>query len=180
MMRRAAAFLILSVVSLPCAQAASGSTLTTAEQKAEAVWRTRAALNVAALQCQYDPALNTVANYNQFAKQHKAGLDEARSRMESSFRRRYGKAWASRFDQYNTKTYNSLSATNAQVAYCTKMADVGTRALAAAPEGLTDLALLSLPEIEALFPKPVAPPVQIAKAKTGKGKKSKKKKSRRA
>ena len=41
-----------------------------AETRAHAVWTLRAALNVAALQCQYSPFLRSVDNYNQMLKKH--------------------------------------------------------------------------------------------------------------
>jgi hypothetical protein len=39
---------------------------TPTEQEAHALWSLRAALNVAALQCQFSPFLATVRNYNDF------------------------------------------------------------------------------------------------------------------
>ncbi len=40
--------------------------MTPSETDANAVWSTRAALNIAALQCQFSPYLATVRNYNDF------------------------------------------------------------------------------------------------------------------
>jgi hypothetical protein len=167
-------FALCLSATLLFSDAALSQSMTPPESNAEAVWKMRAALNVGALQCQYDPALKVVDNYNQFIKQHKAGLETARTTMEGYYRRRYGKAWAGQFDRYNTKTYNSFSATGVQVAYCNKMGDVGTKALALSADALTPYAVTTVPEIRAIFPQPA--PVVKAAAKS-KGKKSVKKKS---
>jgi hypothetical protein len=158
--------------------AAPAQTMTAAETTAEALWKMRAALNVAALQCQYDPALKVVDNYNLFIKLHKEELESARTAMEGSFRRHYGKAWAGQFDRYNTRTYNSFSATGVQVAYCNKMGEVGSKSLAMAPGTLSPYAVTTVPEIRAIFPQP-APVVKVAVKSGGKKKKksSKKKKA---
>jgi hypothetical protein len=152
--------------------------MTATETKAEALWKMRAALNVAALQCQYDPALKVVDNYNQFVKRHSRELDSARTIMEGNYRRRFGKSWAGQFDRYNTRTYNSFSATGVQVAYCNKMGEVGAKSLAMEPGTLTPYAETTVPEIRAIFPQPApvvkATPVSSAK-KSSKKKSSKKK-----
>ncbi len=167
---------VACLTALLCASGpAMAQSMTAAESKAEAVWKLRAALNVAALQCQYDPALKAVDNYNQFSKLHKSEIDAARTGMEGHHRRRYGKAWAGQFDRYNTRTYNSFSATGVQVAYCTKMGDVGAKALALGPGALTTFAKNTVPEIRAIFPQPK--PVVKAPTKKSKGKSKKKKSS---
>ena len=52
---------------------------TPAEAEANAVWSTRAGLNIAALQCQFSPFLAAVRNYNDFLRQHADELDRARA-----------------------------------------------------------------------------------------------------
>lgn len=139
--------------------------MNTDEARAEAVWKLRAGLNVAALQCQYDPALNMVDNYNQFLKLQKPSLDAARNKFEGYYKRRYGGGWAAQFDRTNTKLYNGFSATHTQVAFCTKMAEIGP--LANKSTVLDDFAMASMPDIEAIFPKatPSAPAVKKYKSK---------------
>jgi hypothetical protein len=151
-----------------------------AEDKlAESVWKLRAALNVAALQCQFDPNLKTVANYNEINKLHKAEIDDSRSRMESRYRRLYGRGGLGAFDRYNTKLWNGFSSVNHQVPFCNKASEVGNEAVATPTGGLTVLANNKLAEIEGVFPKPVAavkPPVKKSTAKKSTRKKSSKKK----
>jgi hypothetical protein len=45
---------------------------TAPELRAALVWNLRAALNVAALQCQFEPTLMTLGNYNAFLKDHES------------------------------------------------------------------------------------------------------------
>src|SRR3546814_17001042 len=47
---------------------------TPAELRAELVWTLRAAMNVAALQCEFEPTLLTRTNYNALLQEHKAEL----------------------------------------------------------------------------------------------------------
>ena len=47
---------------------------TEAERKAGLVWNMRAALNVAALQCQFEPTLLSVENYNAMLRDHEVEL----------------------------------------------------------------------------------------------------------
>jgi hypothetical protein len=147
-----------------------------AEDKlAESVWKLRAALNVAALQCQFDPNLKTVANYNDINKLHKAEIDDSRSRMESRYRRLYGRGGLGAFDRYNTKLWNGFSSVNHQVPFCNKASEVGKEAIVTPAGGLTVLANNKLPEIEAMFPKPE--PAAKPAAKKSTAKKSTRKKS---
>jgi hypothetical protein len=168
-LRRAACFAALVFISEPLA----AQSMTPTEIKAEAVWKMRAALNVAALQCQYDPALKVVDNYNQFVRRHSSELESARTTMEGNYRRRFGKSWAGQFDRYNTRNYNSFSATGAQVAYCTKMGEVGTKTLAMDPGTLAPYAETTVPEIRAIFPQP-APVIKSTPSKKTVTKSSKK------
>jgi murein DD-endopeptidase MepM/ murein hydrolase activator NlpD len=150
-LRKAVCLAIMLFVTQP----SIAQTMTSAEAKAEAVWQMRAALNVAALQCQYDPVLKVVDNYNQFVTRHKSELETARTTVEDHYRRRYGKAWAGQFDRYNTRNYNGFSATRVQVAYCNKMGEVGSRTLTMEAGTLSLYAQTTVPEIRAIFPQPV-------------------------
>jgi hypothetical protein len=171
-------YVVTTIIAATLAVPALGQSMTAAEKRAEAAWKLRAALNVAALQCQYNPSLKAVDNYNSFVKLHKNELDAARSTMESNYRRRFGKGWAGAFDRYNTKNYNSWSATDIQVAFCTKMGDVGSKVLAMETGAVAAYAETAVPEIRALYPAP--PPVVKAAAKPAtKGKKKSSGKSKK-
>lgn len=91
---------------------------TPVETRAHAVWMLRAALNVAALQCQYSPFLRSVDNYNQMLRKHGAELLAAQNTMLGHFRRTMKAGSAAGFDRYNTRSYNSFSTLDAQYNFC--------------------------------------------------------------
>ncbi len=91
---------------------------TPAEASAHAVWTLRAALNVAALQCQYSPFLRTVDNYNQMLKKHGSELTSAQATVMGHFTRTLKRGGAAAFDRYNTRSYNSFSTLDAQYNFC--------------------------------------------------------------
>lgn len=99
------------------------------EAAANAIWGTRAALNIAALQCQFSPFLATVRNYNDFLRQHADELDRARTTMVAHFKRYDGTQAQNSFDRYTTQTYNSYSTLDAQYAFCTAAGIAGGVAL---------------------------------------------------
>ena len=107
---------------------------TPAEAEAHAIWNMRAALNVAALQCQFSPFLNTVKNYNAMLKHHADELTQAQSIMLGHFKRYDGAKAVNSFDQYTTRTYNSYSTLDAQYAFCEAAGKAGRQVLAA-PRG---------------------------------------------
>lgn len=126
---------------------------------AEAIWRLRAALNVAALQCQFDPELKIVERYNAFLKHHGAEISSARQRLVST------SGGEAAFDRYNTRTYNSFSAFENQVPFCHKASQVSEASLALPASRLRDLAPQAIGEIAAFFPTPPVPlPVKVAAA----------------
>jgi hypothetical protein len=102
---------------------------TPAEAEANAVWGTRAALNIAALQCQFSPYLATVRNYNDFLRQHADELDRARATMIAHFKRYDGTQAQNSFDRYTTQTYNSYSTLDAQYSFCEAAGLAGRTAL---------------------------------------------------
>ena len=101
-----------------------------AELAASLLWSLRAGLNVAALQCQFAPALATVKNYNTMLSQHAVELGAAYSTISGYFKRTGGKTWQSQFDQYTTRTYNGFSTLNAQIGFCDTAAAIGRDVLA--------------------------------------------------
>ena len=101
------------------------------EVRANLVWTMRAALNVAALQCQFSPPLMTVRNYNTVLSQHRDELASAYSTIGTYFRRAKGKSWQRAMDQYTTQSYNGLSTFHAQIGFCEAAGQVGKAAIAA-------------------------------------------------
>jgi len=94
----------------------------------------RAGLNVAALQCQFAPALGTVRNYNNMLHQHAAELQATYATLGAYFKRTRGKAWQTALDDFTTKTYNSFSTLQAQLIFCETASSIGRETLEA-PRG---------------------------------------------
>ena len=103
--------------------------MTPVEAEANAIWSTRAGLNIAALQCQFSPYLATIRNYNDFLRQHGDELDRARATMVAHFKRYDASQAQNSFDRYTTQTYNSYSTLDAQYAFCTEAGAAGRVAL---------------------------------------------------
>ncbi len=162
-----------SVAIAAAKKSAAAPALSVEEKLAESVWKLRAALNVAALQCQFDPNLKTVANYNEVNKLHKTEIEKSRGIMEARYRRLYGRGGLGAFDRYNTKLWNGFSSVNQQVPFCNKTSEVGKEVLALQEGGLAVVANNRVPEILAIFPAPEKAVV----ASKGSGKKSAKKRS---
>ncbi len=99
------------------------------ELQAGLIWTMRAGLNVAALQCQFAPALRTVENYNNMLRQHAAELQGAYKTLGGYFKRVNAKTWQTAFDDYTTKTYNSFSTLQAQMIFCETASSVGRETL---------------------------------------------------
>lgn len=110
------------------------------ELDAHLLWNMRAGLNVAALQCQFSPALMTVSNYNDVLKQHTIELNKAYQAIEAYFKRTGGKTWRVAFDQYTTRTYNGFSTLHAQLGFCDTASDIGLQALSSKRGDLHEVA----------------------------------------
>ena len=117
---------------------------TPAEKRANAVWTMRAALNVAALQCDFQPTLTTVANYNALLHDHKGELDQSWTTLGKYFARVNGAAKAgkgktratgarspgeSAREHYQTQVYSSFSTIAAQINFCQTASSIGRDAL---------------------------------------------------
>lgn len=121
---------------------------TPAELRAAVGWNLRAGLNVAALQCQFEPALRTVPNYNEGIAHHSAELATIYTTLGDYFKRVNGAREGQRlFDDYNTKTYNGFSTLYAQLGFCQTGASIGRAVLAAPKGGFGDVARLRLREL---------------------------------
>lgn len=108
---------------------------TPAELNAGLLWNLRAALNVAALQCDFEPTLLTTSNYNAMLAHHRAELASAFKMVSDYFVRTQGvKLGQKQFDQYGTRTYSGFSTVQAQRNFCQTAGSVGRDAIFA-PRG---------------------------------------------
>lgn len=106
------------------------------EIKAGLTWTLRAALNVAALQCQFEPTLLTVDNYNAVLTDHQAELKESYDVLTAYFKRinKTAKGGQTALDQFGTRTYSSFNAVSSQYNFCQTAGAIG-RAAIYAPRG---------------------------------------------
>lgn len=119
------------------------------ELRAALVWHLRAAMNVAALQCDFEPSLLTVSNYNATLAHHKAELGDSFARLGTYFKRTAKTAAAGQraLDMYNTRIYSSYSTVHAQREFCGAMGKAGRDAIFAPRGGLTAVAQRYLGQI---------------------------------
>lgn len=100
------------------------------EIRANLVWNLRSALNVAALQCQFEPRLMTVENYNAILTNHKDELQTSYATLAKYFVRTAGSAKSGQngLDQYGTRTYSTFTTVNAQFGFCETAGAISTEA----------------------------------------------------
>lgn len=111
------------------------------EERADRIWRLRAGLNVAALQCQFSPFLATVPTYNALLRQHSDEMADSFKTMTGYFVRSKGPRVGQRaFDSYATRTNQSWATFDAQYSFCNAAAMVGRRALSVPKGKLGDFA----------------------------------------
>ncbi|GAA4780296.1 hypothetical protein GCM10023219_30310 [Stakelama sediminis] len=115
---------------------------TQAELHAALVWNLRAALNVAALQCNFAPDLLVREQYNAILDTHATELKQAYDTLGHYFERtsKSKRAGQTALDQYGTRLYSGLSTVGGQLSFCETAAKVGSKALFAPPGGLTNIA----------------------------------------
>ena len=113
------------------------------ELRAGLVWNLRAALNVAALQCDFEPSLLTVNNYNSMIKDHKDELAKALTVLNNYFIRVAATKAAGQtaFDRFGTRTYSAFATVSAQYGFCQTASRVGRQALFAPRGQLTNVAV---------------------------------------
>jgi hypothetical protein len=106
-----------------------GATL--AEQKAAIVWGMRSALNVAALQCGFEPTLRTLENYNAILNNHGPELAASFNTLTAYFKRtaKTPALGQKALDTYGTRTYSGYSVVQAQYEFCATAGRVGRIAL---------------------------------------------------
>ncbi|WP_242096167.1 hypothetical protein [Sphingomonas sp. CROZ-RG-20F-R02-07] len=104
---------------------------TAAEQRAAMIWTMRSALNVAALQCQFEPTLLVVSNYNALLTDHKDELKTAMDGVSKYYTRmaKTKKAGQDAFDQFNTRSYSAYATVNAQYNFCQTANSIGREAI---------------------------------------------------
>lgn len=121
-----------------------------AELRAGLVWNLRAALNVAALQCQFEPTLLSISNYNAMIAHHDAEFDAAQAGVLSYFQRTVGKGRPGQAasDQYGTRIYSGYSTVQAQRGFCLAAAEVGRQAIFTDRGKLYEVAQRGLPMIK--------------------------------
>lgn len=122
---------------------------TPAELTAGLVWQLRSALNVAALQCQFEPTLLTVANYNAMIHDHDAEFDAAQKALLAYFTRvnKTKKAGQTAFDQFNTRVSSDFSTVSAQYGFCQTAGAVGRAVLFAPRGGVKEIAQTRMREL---------------------------------
>lgn len=116
------------------AQSLAGATL--AENNAAMVWTMRSALNVAALQCQFEPTLLTQVNYNAMLIDHEAELKAAWTTLSGYFARtsKSVRAGQDALDKFGTRTYSSFATVSSQFGFC-RTAGTVSRDIVFAPRG---------------------------------------------
>ncbi len=109
----------------------------------------RAALNVAALQCQFEPMLATVANYNAILKDHDAELKGAFDTLGAYFKRKNKtpREGQMALDQYGTRTYSSFAAVAAQLNFCQTAGSIAHAAVFTPRGHLGELAVERMREL---------------------------------
>jgi hypothetical protein len=124
---------------------------TPAEYRAALVWNLRAALNVAALQCQFEPTLLTLANYNAILKDHEVELRESYVTLEKYFTRvnKTKKLGQTELDKFGTRVYSGFSTVSGQLSFCQTSATIGHDALFIRRGALGDLAQDRMRELRA-------------------------------
>jgi hypothetical protein len=122
-----------------------------AELRAALVWNLRAALNVAALQCQFEPTLLTLDNYNAILKDHAVELRASYETLEKYFVRTYKekKLGQTELDKFGTRVYSGFSTISGQYSFCQTAAAIGHDALFAKRGDFGDLAQTRMRELRA-------------------------------
>ncbi len=102
-----------------------------AEQNAAIMWGMRSGLNVAALQCGFEPTLRTLENYNAMISNHAEELAAAFNTLGAYFKRTSKSVAAGQkaLDTFGTRTYSGYSTVSAQKGFCTAAGKIGRRGL---------------------------------------------------
>ena len=122
---------------------------TPTEVRAGLVWNLRAALNVAALQCQFEPTLLTLDNYNAVLNDHEVELRESYGTLEKYFIRinKIKKVGQTELDKFGTRVYSGFSTVSGQLSFCQTAASIGQEAVFARRGGFGDIAYNRMREL---------------------------------
>ncbi|MGJ3647238.1 hypothetical protein ACLB0R_02020 [Sphingomonas sp. GlSt437] len=123
---------------------------TPAELRAGMTWAMRSALNVAALQCQFEPQLLAVDNYNAILVDHKAELAKSWATLQGYFARtnKGNKAkGTTALDHFGERLYSGYSTVTAQYIFCLTASQIATDAIFTKRGGFSDLAAARLREL---------------------------------
>lgn len=122
---------------------------TATELRAALVWNLRAALNVAALQCQFEPTLLTLEHYNAALKDHAVELRTSYDTLEKYFVRtmKTQKAGQTELDKFGTRVYSGFSTVGGQLSFCQTAAAIGHDALFKGRGDFGDLAQARMREL---------------------------------
>jgi hypothetical protein len=110
-----------------------------AEERAHWAWQMRAGLNVAKLQCKFEPTLLTSDSYDGIYLNHAVELAGAYETLRKYFVRtnKTAKAAQGALDKYGTRTYSSFSTVSSQFGFCQTASRIGKNALFAPRGGFT-------------------------------------------
>jgi hypothetical protein len=119
------------------------------EVRAGLVWNMRAALNVAALQCDFAPMLLTVDNYNAMLRDHSAELKASLEAINGYFVRtsKTKAAGQTAFDRFGTRTYSAFATVAAQYGFCQTASKIGREVIFAPRGQLGDVATRYMREL---------------------------------
>lgn len=123
---------------------------TEAEMRAGLIWSMRAALNVAALQCQFEPTLMSVDNYNALLIDHKTELSKSLDTLTKYFIRTNKNNRAkgvSALDQFGTRLYSGFSTVRAQFIFCLTASSIAREAVFTKRGEFGDLAVARMHEL---------------------------------
>lgn len=122
---------------------------TPVELRAAMAWNLRAALNVAALQCQFEPTLLTRENYNAVLLDHKDELAGVWQTLTKYFTRtsKTPRDGQNALDQFGTRTYSNFATVSAQLNFCQTASEIGRDAVFAPRGGFGPLALSRIREL---------------------------------
>jgi hypothetical protein len=107
-----------------------------AEERAALVWNLRSALNIAALQCAFEPTARTLENYNAILGDHSKELNAAYAVLAAYYKRttKTPKAAQAALDVFGTRTISAYSTVRGQLGFCETAGKIGRTALFA-PKG---------------------------------------------
>ena len=121
--------------------------ITRAETDAIILWNLRSALNLAALQCGFEPLLRTVPNYNGMLFNHKDELSSAYLQIQGYFKRTKKAAAQSAMDQFATRLISRYSTVFGQLGFCELAGKVGHESKFVSRGGLTAFAMAQVPRL---------------------------------